>query len=216
MLLTQVIIRRKSKRCLVQGDGIDPNIVQMYAEKKAQSGATFIALLHQIEAHLKTTKRTLDLPVYAPSIVLMDWAPCHGKEFLEQPEGEEQSAHLWMVKEIRDMWVFFWYSSKVSPLQSRGSVAKSQHEEVHPRRSPRARVRKSHCHVFLGGLDPGQAPDKTLLLMLRLTSLGASFDINVKVEYPKPKRIVFLPSAILAQFWFHWCLRIFIFYPFHR
>ena len=31
------------------------------------------------------------------------------------------------------------------------------------------RVRKSHCHVFLGGLDPGQAPLKTLLLMLRLT-----------------------------------------------
>ena len=30
-------------------------------------------------------------------------------------------------------------------------------------------VGKSHCHVFLGGLDPGQAPLKTLLLMLRLT-----------------------------------------------
>ena len=30
-------------------------------------------------------------------------------------------------------------------------------------------VRKSNCHVFLGGLDPGQAPLKTLLLMLRLT-----------------------------------------------
>ena len=33
-------------------------------------------------------------------------------------------------------------------------------------------------------------------------SLGARFGINVKVEYPKPKRIVFLPSAILVQFWF--------------
>ena len=32
-----------------------------------------------------------------------------------------------------------------------------------------SQVRKSHCHVFLGGLDPGQAPLKTLLLMLRLT-----------------------------------------------
>ena len=31
-------------------------------------------------------------------------------------------------------------------------------------------------------------------------TLGARFDINVKVEYPKPKRIVFLPSAILVQF----------------
>ena len=30
-------------------------------------------------------------------------------------------------------------------------------------------IRKSHCHVFLGGLDPGQAPLKTLLLMLRQT-----------------------------------------------
>ena len=30
-------------------------------------------------------------------------------------------------------------------------------------------VRKSHCHVFLGGLDPGQAPLKILLLMLRQT-----------------------------------------------
>ena len=30
-------------------------------------------------------------------------------------------------------------------------------------------VRKSHCHVFLGGLDPGKAPLKTLLLMLRQT-----------------------------------------------
>ena len=29
--------------------------------------------------------------------------------------------------------------------------------------------RKSHCHVFLGGLDPGQAPLKTLVLMLRQT-----------------------------------------------
>ena len=107
MLLTQVIIREKSKRCLVQGDGIDPNIVHMYAEKKMQTGATFIALLHQIGSRLKATKRALDLPVYAPSIVLMDWAPCQGKEFLEQPEGEEQSVHLWIVKEIRDMWVFF-------------------------------------------------------------------------------------------------------------
>ena len=34
---------------------------------------------------------------------------------------------------------------------------------------PERAVRKSHCHVFLGGLDPGQAPLKTLLLMLRLT-----------------------------------------------
>ena len=91
----------------MQGDGIDPNIVQMHAEKKTQIGATFIALLHQIEARLKTTKRALDLPVYAPSIVLIDWAPCHGKEFREQPEGEEQSTHLWMVKEMPDMWVFF-------------------------------------------------------------------------------------------------------------
>ena len=45
-----------------------------------------------------------------------------------------------------------------------------------PRKLPRlesvsssGRVRKSHCLVFLGGLDPGQAPFKTLLLMLRLT-----------------------------------------------
>ena len=30
-------------------------------------------------------------------------------------------------------------------------------------------VRESHYHVFLGGLDPGQAPLKTLLLMLRQT-----------------------------------------------
>ena len=35
---------------------------------------------------------------------------------------------------------------------------------------------------------------------LHYTPLGARFDINVKVGYPKPKRIVFLPSAILAQF----------------
>ena len=91
----------------MQGDGTDPNIVQMYAQKKTQTGATFIALLHKIEVRLKTTKRALDLTVYAPSIVVMDGAPCHSKEFLEQPEGEEQSAHLWMVKEIPDMWVFF-------------------------------------------------------------------------------------------------------------
>ena len=32
VLVTQVMIRGKSKRCLVQGDGIDPNIVRMYAE----------------------------------------------------------------------------------------------------------------------------------------------------------------------------------------
>ena len=31
------------------------------------------------------------------------------------------------------------------------------------------KVRISHCHVFPRGLDPGQAPLKTLLLMLRLT-----------------------------------------------
>ena len=107
VLLTQVIIRGKYKRCLVQGDGIDPNIVQMYAEKEAHTGATFIPLPHQIESRFKATKRAPDLPVYAPSIVRMDWAPCHGKEFLEQPECEEHSAHLWMVKEIPDMWIFF-------------------------------------------------------------------------------------------------------------
>ena len=33
----------------------------------------------------------------------------------------------------------------------------------------RQEVRKSHYHFFLGGLDPGQAPPKSLLLMLRLT-----------------------------------------------
>ena len=31
------------------------------------------------------------------------------------------------------------------------------------------KVRKSHCHVFVGGLDPRQAPLKTVLLMLRQT-----------------------------------------------
>ena len=90
----------------MQGDGIDPNIVQMHVEKKTQIGATFIALLHQIESRLKATKRALHLLVFSPSIVLMDWARCHGKEFLEQAEGEEQSAHLWMVKEIPGIWVF--------------------------------------------------------------------------------------------------------------
>ena len=30
-------------------------------------------------------------------------------------------------------------------------------------------VRKSHCHVFLGGLDPGGGPLRALLLMIRLT-----------------------------------------------
>ena len=107
VLLTQVIICGKSKRCLVQADAINPNIGQMYAEKRTQTDATFIALLHQIESLLKATKRAVDLPVHAPSIVLLDWAPCQNKEFLEQPEGEEQSAHLWMVKEIASMWAFF-------------------------------------------------------------------------------------------------------------
>ena len=41
---------------------IDPNIVQMYAEKKAQSAATFLALLHETEARLKVTKRALSAP----------------------------------------------------------------------------------------------------------------------------------------------------------
>ena len=47
--------------------------------------------------------------------------------------------------------------------------------------------------------------------------LGACFDINVKVEYRKPKGIVFLPGAVLAQLSF---LLVFenlhFFYPFHR
>ena len=34
---------------------------------------------------------------------------------------------------------------------------------------PLEEVRKSHCGVLPGGLDPGQPPLKTLLLMLRLT-----------------------------------------------
>ena len=46
------------------------------------------------------------------------------------------------------------------------------------------------------------------------SSLGARLDINVKVEYPKPKRIVFLPSAVLVNFGFYWYLRIYIFLPF--
>ena len=36
---------------------------------------------------------------------------------------------------------------------------------------------------------------------LGVNTLGARLDINVKVEYPKPKRIVFLPSAVLVQLW---------------
>ena len=46
-----------------------------------------------------------------------------------------------------------------------------------------------------GAQGPGAGPEA-------LFSLGARFDINVKVEYPKPKRIVFLQSAILVLFWF--------------
>ena len=38
----------------------------------------------------------------------------------------------------------------------------------------RRRVRRSHCHVFLGGLDPGQAPLKTLSLMPRLAQVFLS------------------------------------------
>ena len=57
--------------------------------------------------------------MYPPSIVLMDGAPCHSKEFLEQPERGEQSAHLWIVKEISDMWVFFGIPQK-SRLCNRG------------------------------------------------------------------------------------------------
>ena len=61
VLLTQVIIRGQSKRCLVQGDGIDPNIVQIYAKKKTETGATFFALVHQIEA-LESKKKCISLP----------------------------------------------------------------------------------------------------------------------------------------------------------
>ena len=75
VLVWQVIICGKSKMCLVQGDAIDPNIVQMYAEKMTQTGATFIALLHRIESRLKATKRALVPPLYALSIVLMNSLP---------------------------------------------------------------------------------------------------------------------------------------------
>ena len=53
---------------------VSPHYPRGTGGKKTQTGATFIALLHQIESLLKATKRALDLPVYAPSIVLMDWA----------------------------------------------------------------------------------------------------------------------------------------------
>ena len=33
---------------------------------------------------------------------------------------------------------------------------------------PGGKSKKSHCHVFLRGLDPGKAPFKTLLFLLRL------------------------------------------------
>ena len=80
-------MREKCKRCLVPRR--DPKIVQLFAEKKTQTGATFKALLHEVEAHLKVTRRALKLPVYARAIMLMEWGTCHITGVLEQPEKEE-------------------------------------------------------------------------------------------------------------------------------
>ena len=106
VLLAQVIMRGKSKRCLfvpLRDAPVNPNIAQLNAEKKTQAAATFMALLHEIEARLNvTTERAMDLLVYAPTIVPMDWALRHSKEFLEQLDGDKQSSHLCMVKEIRN------------------------------------------------------------------------------------------------------------------
>ena len=53
-----------------------------------------------------------------------------------------------------------------------------------------------NCHVPHGR----RVKEYVAQLRMEYITLGAGFDINVKVEYPKPKRIVFLPSATLAQF----------------
>ena len=57
------------------------------------------------------------------------------------------------------------------------------------------------CHLFNGVYA------RCVVLSVRCpgpygSCLGARFDINIKVEYPKHKRFVFLPSAIFVQFWF--------------
>ena len=46
-------------------------------------------------------------------------------------------------------------------------------------------VRKSHCHVFLGGLDPGKAPLKLLMLMLRQTQVFLSLFGCLKYTFSK-------------------------------
>ena len=86
----------------------------MYCKKKTQTGATFMALLHEIK---ERSEPAMDLPVYATATVLMDCAPCHKKEFFEEPNREERSLHLPMVKEISNLWVSFLHSSEVSSLQ---------------------------------------------------------------------------------------------------
>ena len=65
-----------------------------------------------------------------------------------------------------------WVAGFDSPLSGRavgGGTAPDLSRPSQWWKAPPPGVRKSHCHVFLGGLDPGQAPLKTLLLMLRLT-----------------------------------------------
>ena len=89
------------------------------------------------------------------------------------------------------------------------------------------RTRK-HAPLLL--LAPANSlPARTLMAMTKMAlqlmvstkdqkgpslALGACFDINVKVEYPKPKRIVFFPSAIWAQFWFLLVFENLLFLPF--
>ena len=66
------------------------------------------------------------------------------------------------------------------------------------------RVLCVRCRCPIGACSPVCMPDVGCMRCPCPlgVSLVARLDINVKVEYPKPKRIVFLPSTILVQFCF--------------
>ena len=75
------------------------------------------------------------------------------KWMTRRPRGQKDGAR-WdrRMRKMWNEWVALWGNERRKPRRGRGGV-----------------VEKSHCQVFLGGLDPGQAPFETLLLMLRLS-----------------------------------------------
>ena len=126
-----------------------------------------------------------------------------------------EQGHWWVAVFLHllsspEVWILDSLCPDCAQRQQRGTVLwdlRRGHWKVHNQHQPwpfstDVTLRKFHCVHQPDCWSCAVFACSGAELVVSLVSLGARLDINVKVEYPKRKRIVFLPSAILAHFWF--------------